>query len=86
LELFGYDIVEMKNNKEDSSCCGAGAGLQNNHTKVSHNIAKERIKQAEDTSTKKLVTPCPMCYHQLKNHSKEVKILEFSEAIINGIK
>jgi heterodisulfide reductase subunit D len=86
LKNLGYKIIEMEKNRKDSLCCGAGAGLQNNHKEISNKIAKIRIKQAQETKTKKLITACPMCYHQLKKNSPKLKVIELSEVIINAIK
>ena len=86
LKSLGYEVNEMIRNKENSLCCGAGAGMQNNYKELSKKVTKKRLNQALSLKVKKLVTACPMCYHQLKKYSKDLKVLELSEVLINGIK
>ncbi|MBN1923133.1 MAG: (Fe-S)-binding protein [Nanoarchaeota archaeon] len=86
LETLGFKIEEMSNHHENSLCCGAGAGLQNNYKEVADKITRMRLEQAGSTKAKMLVTACPMCYHQLKKNSKGLKIAEISEVLLNGIK
>lgn len=86
IKAIGYKIEEMNDNREDSLCCGAGAGMQNNTPKVANKVANLRLKQASNTSVKKLITACPMCYHHLKKHAKNIEVIELSEVLVNGIK
>ena len=80
-----YEIKEMKSIKDNSLCCGGGAGLPNNFSSIAKKVAKSRIKEAEETGAKRIVTPCPMCTEHLKNSSKKIEITEFSEAVINAV-
>jgi heterodisulfide reductase subunit D len=57
-------LVEMKNNKENSLCCGANPWAYCNS--VNHQIQEERLTQARDTSAELLVTACPKCQIHLK--------------------
>jgi Fe-S oxidoreductase len=80
LKSIGFKVVEFPNSKEDSMCCGAGGGLKTNCPELSNKIARNTLKHVK---TKKLVTPCPMCYAQFKeNAPKGLEILEFSEVLI----
>lgn len=81
LKRCGKKIVEMKLNKVDSFCCGGGGGIKSNFNKLSNSIAKERIKQAEETCVNTIVTTCPMCYLNLKENSGKMKVKEFSEVV-----
>lgn len=86
LEAAGCMIKEMSSNKNNSLCCGAGAGMQNNTPLTSEKVSKMRLNQAKLLKVKKLVTACPMCYHQLKKHSKGLKVFELSEVLIKNVK
>ena len=79
LSHLGYEIVEMANNGADTLCCGGGGGLKSNDPKLSDKIAKIRLKQCK---TAKLVTTCPMCYKNLKQNSKDIKVFELSEVLL----
>jgi Fe-S oxidoreductase len=81
LEAIGLKITEMANSKEEAMCCGGGAGLRSNRPGLSAKIARLRMSQCKE---KLLITTCTLCYNQLKEAAPEgVRVLEFSEAIIN---
>jgi len=78
LEKMGFTLVEMKDNREHSLCCGAGGGLRTNAPKLSNKIAKIRLKQVK---TKKLVTTCALCYRHLKDNAKGIEVYELAQLI-----
>ena len=59
------DFVEMKTIKENAKCCGAGGGLKKGFPDLALEIAKTRVKEAEDTGAEYLVSICPFCYRNL---------------------
>ena len=76
------NLVEMERNKEKSRCCGAGGGVKAAFPEITENIAKMRIKDAEDIEAEILVTSCPFCILNLRSVSKDSsKILDLSEII-----
>ncbi|MEM1988387.1 MAG: (Fe-S)-binding protein [Candidatus Woesearchaeota archaeon] len=85
LRLIGCEVVEMKHNKENSMCCGAGGGLINNNPEVAKKIAKERMREAKDVANI-LVTACPLCYLHLKEVSDNVEVYEISTLILKALK
>ena len=86
LEFLGFKIYEMKFNRNEAFCCGGGAGVQSNYPELANRIAKERIKQAVETSSKILVTTCPLCYLHLKRNSEnKIKVVEFSKLLISSL-
>lgn len=84
LERLGYEVIEMKNNKENSLCCGGGAGLRSNNPELSGKVARERIKQAKEAGVKKIITTCPLCFAHMKENS-DIEILEFSHVVAEGL-
>jgi heterodisulfide reductase subunit D len=77
------NLVEMDRNKEKSRCCGAGGGVRAAFPEITENIAKMRIKDAEEVEAEILVTSCPFCILNLKSVSKDdKKVLDLSEIII----
>ena len=80
LKALDFEVIESKKTRENTLCCGAGGGLKNNAPKIASKIAKIRF---EDVPTKKLITPCPMCYHHLKENAPEdVEVLELSQVLV----
>jgi Fe-S oxidoreductase len=80
-------LVEMERNKEESRCCGAGGGVRAAFPEITENIAKMRIKDAEDVDAEILVTSCPFCILNLRSVSEDdKKVLDLSEMIIKSSK
>lgn len=82
LRLAGYELVEMKSNREYSLCCGAGGTANMNATEISKKMAGARWQQAMDSGASQLVSPCVMCTYQFRqNQPGAVEAKEFSELI-----
>jgi len=84
LERLGFEVIEMANNRENSLCCGGGAGLRTNNPELANKIAKERIRQAKEIGIKKIVTTCPLCFAHMKENS-DILIEEFSYIVANAL-
>lgn len=54
-------ITEMKNNKENSFCCGGGSGKFLTEDSVGERINVARTKQALEVGVEQVVTACPYC-------------------------
>jgi len=78
----GLRLVEMKNSREYSRCCGGGAGVKTAYPEISRKAAMARLKEAEETGAEALVTTCPFCVQTLRmaaqeTHSK-LEVVELS--------
>ena len=63
----GIRLVEMADSKENTRCCGSGAGITQTYSKeLSREIARERIEQARDVNADRIITSCPYCLDQLR--------------------
>jgi heterodisulfide reductase subunit D len=78
----GLKLVEMKNSRELSRCCGGGAGVKTAYPEVSSKVAIRRLKEAEKTGADILVTTCPFCVQTLKEAAKaagsDIEVVELS--------
>jgi len=79
LKKLNFDVVEIKKNRENSMCCGAGGGLKTNAPKLSNKIARNLLSHVK---TKKLITTCPMCYVHLKENSEGIDVVELSQVVV----
>lgn len=80
------NLVEMKNIKEQASCCGSGGGVKSAYGDLAKSIAKLRIEEAEDTSAEIIVSACPFCKLNLKENSDKLDVLDLSEFVLDNIK
>ena len=78
-------LIEMKNIKNNAKCCGAGGGVKKGFPELSMEIAKSRIKEAEQTSADYLVSICPFCFRNLSDAIKDLnsglKMIDLLELI-----
>ena len=57
----------MKDNKEDSLCCGGGGGRMYIEVDEVTRLSHLRLEQAMATGAEIIATACPWCYTQLKD-------------------
>ncbi len=86
------NLVEMKRNKFNSRCCGAGGGVKSAYPDISLKIALNRILDVEDVDTDILVTSCSLCIlnltsavESLKKEKNCLKIIDLSELLLMGL-
>jgi Fe-S oxidoreductase len=61
LAFLGMELIEMKRNRAETYCCGAGGGFKA-FEEFSSWVASERINEFKKTGADILVTACPYCY------------------------
>lgn len=77
------DLVEMPNNRYESRCCGAGAGLQSAFPKLSKDLAAKRVAEAKATGATTIVTSCPFCETQLQT-VPGIKVIDLMELLLRA--
>jgi len=81
------NLVEMKLNKDNSRCCGAGAGVRSAYPELTEEIAKMRLEDAKDVEAELIVSTCPFCILNLNSAClDEGEIMDLSELIIKTLK
>jgi Fe-S oxidoreductase/nitrate reductase gamma subunit len=71
-------MIEMKNRREKSLCCGAGGGHYFMDLKRGERINNLRVKQAHAVGADTIVTGCAYCLHMLQD---SVKLLNYDESM-----
>jgi Fe-S oxidoreductase len=82
IKLLGGELVEMKNNRKNAICCGAGGGMRANYPEIAKDIAKKRM-QEKPNNAKFVLTPCGLCTANLK--TADDSVVEFSEWILRRL-
>jgi Fe-S oxidoreductase len=80
--------VEMEHHHQESLCCGAGGGIRGFYPKFSRDIARRRVKEAEEVKADILLTDCPSCKHNLKQgvpFEGKLKVMTTPEYLLEGI-
>ena len=78
------DLVEMPNNRYESRCCGAGAGLQSAFPKLSKELAARRVTEARSTGATAIVTSCPFCETQLRT-VPGMRVVDLMELLLDSL-
>ncbi len=83
------NLIEMKTIKENAKCCGAGGGVKKGFPELALEIAKSRIREAEETGAEYLVSICPFCYRNLidaiKALDSNIKMVDLTELIYKAL-
>jgi heterodisulfide reductase subunit D len=69
----GIELIEMKRNRNNAWCCGAGGGVKSQFPDLSLRISKERIQEAIETNAKVLLTSCPFCIGNLNDSLEQME-------------
>ena len=81
----GVELVEMKRNRENAWCCGAGAGVSQANVDLALWTANERLKEAVSTGATALVTACPWCERNFKDavqaFEEKIEIYDIAEIV-----
>jgi len=85
----GLKLVEMDRIKEYAWCCGAGGGVIESNPAFAEWTALERIKEAETTGTKAIVTACPWCISNfaetISRNGSKLKVYDIVELLAQAI-
>ncbi len=91
----GVQLVEMKRNRQNGMCCGAGGGMMWMEEDTGHRINVARTEQALAVSPSVISSGCPFCLTMLSDgtKAKEVEnqvatydVVELLEKSIYGVK
>jgi heterodisulfide reductase subunit D len=88
--LDGIELIEMKRNRRNSYCCGAGGEAGSlAFPDFSKKITGERLKEFKETGAELLITACPYCQAAFQNSlpaeekSKVIDLVELVEMRIS---
>ena len=88
LKDMGGNMIEMEHHHKESLCCGAGGGIRGFYPKFSRDIARRRVKEAEEVKADLLLTDCLSCRHNLKQGiplEGRLRVMTTPEYLLNGI-
>jgi Fe-S oxidoreductase len=89
LKELGSAFVEMEHHHRESLCCGSGGGIRGFFPKFSRDIARRRVKEAEEVKADLLLTDCLSCKHNLKQGvpwEAKTRVMTTPEYLLERIK
>jgi Fe-S oxidoreductase/nitrate reductase gamma subunit len=87
----GIDLVEMAHHRENSLCCGGGGGRMWQDLPSEVKMSEIRIREAEATGAKILVTACPLCRIMLEDARKAtglnetLRVMDLNELVLQAV-
>ena len=90
IQKIAPDFVEMRHNRENALCCGAGGGVRGAYAKNSIAMARRRLEEVEEIGAEIVLTECNSCVHNLSNaklRSQKFKVYtttQFINSLIEG--
>lgn len=70
----GLELVEMKRNRENGMCCGAGGGLMWTEETTGNRINVARTEQAMEVEPTMISTGCPFCLTMISDGTKAKEV------------
>ncbi|WP_172371312.1 heterodisulfide reductase-related iron-sulfur binding cluster [Sporosarcina jiandibaonis] len=70
----GVELVEMKRNRQDGMCCGAGGGLMWMEEDTGHRVNVARTEQAIEVNPGIISSGCPYCLTMLSDGTKAKEV------------
>ncbi|MCZ7406303.1 MAG: heterodisulfide reductase-related iron-sulfur binding cluster, partial [Candidatus Methanoperedens sp.] len=70
----GIKLVEMKRNRKEQRCCGAGGGVKAGIPDLALGVAKARVTDAKETGAEALISTCPFCRRNLLDGRDDLKL------------
>ncbi|HBA89956.1 MAG TPA: electron transporter [Geobacter sp.] len=91
LKEAGGSIVEMKQGRLETFCCGGGGGRILAEEKVGSRINVTRVRMAKDTGSPLLVSNCPFCLTMFEDGIKtggvegEIRVRDLAEMVVERL-
>ena len=70
----GINLVEMRRNRENAWCCGAGGGVKIGYPEWSVEVSKERLEEAKESGASVISSICPFCRTNLSDANEKFKM------------
>lgn len=77
----GKPALEMERSRENSACCGSGAGVKSAFSELATAIGSDRVSMAMAASARTIVTACPWCVQNLRECQGERQAIEVIDLV-----
>jgi len=82
IKRLGGKIIEIKYNRENAFCCGAGGGMRVNFPKIAKAISEKKAIYIPKVA-EKIISPCMLCWINLKSATDKSE--EFSSFVLRKL-
>ncbi|MGD2205894.1 MAG: (Fe-S)-binding protein [Anaerolineae bacterium] len=85
----GLELVEMRDNRQDSMCCGGGGNLETFDAELSHAISEQRLAQAQEVEAKVIASACQQCERTLTEAARRnrvrIRVMDVAELALRAL-
>jgi heterodisulfide reductase subunit D len=86
----GVKLVELKNNREKTVCCGGGGNVEMVDPELSAGIAQKKIDEIQNTGADIIVTSCQQCVRTISTRARKqgikLKVMDLTEIVMMAMK
>jgi heterodisulfide reductase subunit D len=86
----GLKLVELKDNRQKSVCCGGGGDVEMANPDLTSEIAQMKIDEIEKTGADIVVTPCQQCIRTISTRARKqgikLKVMDLTEIVMMAMK
>jgi heterodisulfide reductase subunit D len=86
----GVKLIELKNNRERTICCGGGGNVEMVDPELSAGIAQKKIDEIQDTGADIIVTSCQQCVRTISTRARKqgikLKVMDLTEIVMMAMK
>lgn len=87
--IGGRSLCEMKRNRANTSCCGAGGGRMWMEEDPKQRVSTQRAGEALATGAKTVATGCPFCLTMMSDgvaaNGAEARVLDIAELLVERL-
>jgi len=85
----GIELVEMRDNRQNSHCCGGGGNLETFHAALSQSVSDLRLAQAQEVEAQLIVSACQQCERTLTNATRRnkvrIRVMDVAEMVLQAL-
>ncbi|MBN1678405.1 MAG: (Fe-S)-binding protein [Candidatus Thermoplasmatota archaeon] len=85
----GLTLVQIKAEREDAMCCGAGGGFKSAFNNMAEEVAAERVRQFVDAGVDVIATSCPFCQVNMNAGAKRaglnIKTVDITQIALQAV-
>jgi heterodisulfide reductase subunit D len=85
----GLELVEMRDNRANSLCCGGGGNLETFDAELAHSISALRLAQAQEVEAKVIASACQQCERTLTEAARRnrvrIRVMDVAELALQAL-
>ena len=85
----GVELVEMRDNRENSHCCGGGGNLETFDSDLARSVSDLRLEQVREVEAQVVASACQQCERTLteaaRRNRTRVRVMDVAELVLQAL-